>query len=235
MDAMAATQGRTKTQFDLLMGLLRANLEVPMHPCVGNHDIWGWDKTKSQTTGDESLWGKKWFLDAFGLSKTYYSFRAGGWKFVVLDTVQPGTEGPYEGGVDAEQLEWMKQEIAAEKPSTPILILSHIPLFSPSPIVYATDAKGTKSMGATVFARNFGEIKKVFNAHPNVKISISGHIHLLDRYDFNGVSYLCNGAVCGNWWNGKLQDFDPGFVVLDLYPNGSFEQQFIKWGWTKPG
>lgn len=235
MDAMSAEQGRVKTQFDLLLSLVRANMEVPLHPCIGNHDIWGWDKTKSKTSGEEALWGKNWFKDAFGLQNTHYSFHAGGWKFIVLDTVQIGSEGPYEGGVDSQQLDWLTQEIAGEAAKTPILVMSHIPLFSPSPIVYATDAKGVKSMTCKEFVRNFGSVKKIFDAHPNVKVSISGHIHLLDRYDFNGVSYLCNGAVCGNWWNGRLQDFEPGFVVMDLFPNGSFEQQFIKWGWTKPG
>ncbi len=75
------------------------------------------------------------------------------------------------------------------------------------------------------------ELKDLFAQHPNVKLCLSGHLHLLDRVDYNGVTYLCNGAVSGNWWKGRHKDCDEGYAVIDLYDDGSFEHQYVKYGW----
>jgi 3',5'-cyclic-AMP phosphodiesterase len=53
----------------------------------------------------------------------------------------------------------------------------------------------------------------------------------VDRVDYNGVSYLCNGAVCGSWWKGRHHDCDEGYAVLDLYDDGSFDCEYMKYGW----
>ncbi|MEX2092204.1 MAG: hypothetical protein WD971_05980, partial [Pirellulales bacterium] len=71
----------------------------------------------------------------------------------------------------------------------------------------------------------------LFAKHPNVKLCISGHLHLLDRVDYNGVTYLCNGAVSGNWWGGRHKDCDEGYAVVDLYDDGTFEHEYVKYGW----
>jgi hypothetical protein len=44
---------------------------------------------------------------------------------------------------------------------------------------------------------------------------------------------MCGGAVCGAWWNGANGGFNPGYRVLDLFDDGSFETQYIEWGWKK--
>lgn len=231
MDSFAATEARTKTQWDLFTSLLKANCHVPTKYCIGNHDIWGINKERSHTSGNEPLWGKKWFLEVAQMDRTYHAFEAGGWKWIVLDTVFT-KENNYDGFIDPEQFEWLKQELETTPSTQPVLVTSHIPLFSPSPMVYGFDAKDStwKVSGSSV-TKNFNEVKKLFDTRPNVKLCISGHIHLVDRYDYNGVSYLCNGAVCGAWWLGRNKDFDPGYVVIDLYPDGTFKNEFVKWGW----
>lgn len=231
MDGFNATEERTKTQWDLFSSILKANSNVPAHYCIGNHDVWGWGQAKSHTSGNEPLWGKKWFLEVAQLDRTYHSFVAGGWKFIVLDTVFKNETG-YDGFVDEEQMAWLKSELDATPSKQPVLIVSHIPLFSPSPMVYGFDAKdSTWKVSGSEVTRNFNEVKKLFDTRPNVKLCLSGHIHLVDRYDYNGVSYLCNGAVCGAWWLGKNKDFEPGYVVLDLFPDGTFKHEFVTWGW----
>lgn len=45
---------------------------------------------------------------------------------------------------------------------------------------------------------------RVFNQYKNVKLAVSGHIHLTDRVNNNGVSYCCNGAILGRRF-GKYQ------------------------------
>jgi hypothetical protein len=70
-------------------------------------------------------------------------------------------------------------------------------------------------------------IKDVFRQHPNVKVCLSGHIHLQDEVTYLGVKYLCNGAVSGNWWDGAYQEFSPAYAVVDLYDDGSSESEYI--------
>jgi len=76
-------------------------------------------------------------------------------------------------------------------------------------------------------------IKDLFRKHRNVQLCISGHIHLHDRVDYLGVSYFCNGAVCGGWWNGGFQEFLPSYAIVDLYDDGSFENRLVPYGWCK--
>jgi hypothetical protein len=74
-------------------------------------------------------------------------------------------------------------------------------------------------------------IKDVFRRHTNVNLCLSGHMHMVDRVDFNGVTYLCNGAVCGNWWKGKFQEFTPSYTLIDLFSDGTYEWRAIPYGW----
>ena len=70
------------------------------------------------------------------------------------------------------------------------------------------------------------ELKDLFIKYPNVKLAISGHIHLLDRVEYNGISYCCNGAVSGAWWAGNYQETQPGYAIIDLYPDGTFTNTY---------
>jgi len=79
---------------------------------------------------------------------------------------------------------------------------------------------------------DFRRIKDLFTKYPNVKLSISGHIHLVDRVDYLGVSYFCNGAVSGGWWGGKYQEFSNGYAIVELFEDGSFTNQYIEYPWT---
>ncbi|MCW5938107.1 MAG: metallophosphoesterase [Fimbriimonadaceae bacterium] len=231
MDAFAAREDRTKTQWEVFTRLVKEGIDVPIKHTIGNHDVWGWNKAQSRTTGDEPLWGKQWFLDLFEYEKTYQSFVMGGWKFVILDTVFETPDG-YNGLVEEEQLEWLKREVETELPT---VVFSHIPLFAPCTMVYRYDSKtGDWRVGGSLMTKNFNEIKTVFDKRKNVKLCVSGHIHLQDRYDYNGVSYLCAGAVCGAWWLGKHRDFMPAYTVIDLWPDGTWKHEYIEWGWQPP-
>jgi hypothetical protein len=73
----------------------------------------------------------------------------------------------------------------------------------------------------------------LFKQHTNVKACISGHIHLVDRVDYLGVTYMCGGAVCGAWWKGsRFNECDPGYSLIDLYDDGSVERQYVAYGWV---
>jgi 3',5'-cyclic AMP phosphodiesterase CpdA len=229
MDAFAQTEARSRTQWDLFMKVTKEHANAPVRPCVGNHDVWGWNKKDSQTDGSERQWGKRWFTDLFELSRPYYSFDMKGWHFVVLDNIFLTPDG-YNGIVDPEQMEWLKSDLSAN--TRPTLVMSHIPILSITPVATAYNRQtGQWLVGGNMMTKNSNELRDLFSQHPHVKIALSGHTHQVDRLDYSGVSYLCGGAVCGAWWNGANAGFNPGYRMIDLFTDGSFTESYQEWGW----
>ncbi|HEY0008944.1 MAG TPA: metallophosphoesterase family protein, partial [Tepidisphaeraceae bacterium] len=71
MDCFAKGKARTQLIWDLWHDTLRNELTTPIRHAIGNHDIWGWNKTKSKTDGSEPLWGKATALDGYDLKNPY--------------------------------------------------------------------------------------------------------------------------------------------------------------------
>lgn len=233
MDAFAATFDRTQAQWEIFTKVLNDSTSLPVEHTIGNHDVWGWSKGASKTTGDEMLYGKKWALQVLGLNSPYRSFDRAGWHWIVLDSVFPRGSG-YTGKLDDEQFEWLTADLAANK-SKHTLISSHIPILSASVFFDGDLAKsGDWAVPGAWMHVDAAKLKDLFSKHPQVKLCISGHIHLVDRVDYNGVTYLCNGAVCGSWWDGRYYETGPGYAMINLYDDGTFEREYIEWGWTPP-
>jgi len=231
MDSSGADEARTRLQWDLFQRVLKAENGLPVEHCIGNHDVWGIHKKDSKTTGSEPLYGKKWALEVCGLETRYRSFERAGWHFIVLDSTFV-TENGYKGRLDEEQFEWLADDLKRTDPALPVLVLSHIPILSAS-AYFDGDAEksGDWVVPGAWMHIDARRIKDLFVKHPNVKLCLSGHIHLVDRVDYLGVTYLCNGAVCGGWWKGLYQECDAGYAVVDLYADGGFESQYVTYGW----
>jgi 3',5'-cyclic AMP phosphodiesterase CpdA len=233
MDSFGADAARTTLQWNLWNSIRQADCSIPIHSCIGNHDIWGWDKSGSKTTGSEANWGKRRATDMLQLDERYYTFSQAGWQFIVLDSVHepPAGQGGYMGQLDEAQFDWLERTLRDVPASTPILVLSHIPILSASAVLWSAKKDTNFEIGRGLMHTDCLRIKDLFAKHPNVKLCLSGHLHLCDRVDYNGVSYLCNGAVSGNWWGGRHKDCDEGYAVLNLYDDGTFENEYVKYGW----
>ena len=233
MDSFEADRARTKLQWDLFTKIFRDECKVPVEHTLGNHDIWGWDKKKSGTTGQEPGYGKKWALDALGLAKPFRSFDRGGWHFVIIDSVASDADG-YLGRLDEEQHDWLRRDLAGVAVSVPIVIVSHIPIFAACVLDDAKSdaekARGFKVPGSWMMIDS-RKVRELLRQHPNVRLCLSGHIHQLDRVDFEGISYICDGAVSGAWWKGVNDHCPEGYGVVDLFPDGTFSHQYHTYGW----
>ena len=211
-------------------------LVVPLRHAVGNHDILGWNKRRSGMDGSESDWGKKFACEMFGTARTWHSFDRGGWRFVCLDSVQPKGEG-YVAYLDDEQYEWLKELLATTPRSTPVCVVSHIPILSLTTLTYGKP-RGRDKVGednvivAGEMHTDATLLHELFKAAGNVRLCLSGHIHLLDRCSIDGITYICDGAVSGAWWKGPLQGVREGFGVLDLRSDGTFDHRYETYGWT---
>lgn len=233
MDSLGADEARMRVQWDLLMRILKNECSLPVEHCIGNHDVWGWDRKKSPATGKEPLYGKKWALETLALERPYRSFDRAGWHVVVLDSTHSSDRGSYTARLDDEQFEWFAADLASVPASTPVLVLSHIPILAACAYLDGDNEEtGDWVVPGAWMHIDARRIKDLFLKHPNVKVCLSGHIHLVDRVDYLGVAYLCNGAVCGGWWKGPYQECDCGYALVDLYDDGAFDHQYVKYGWV---
>jgi 3',5'-cyclic AMP phosphodiesterase CpdA len=233
MDSFEADDARTQLQWDLWTSVLKNDCSLDVRSCIGNHDVWGWSKSKSRTTGAEPNWGKRRAVEMLHLEERYYSFDRAGWRFIVLDSTQPladGVEG-YKAFLDEPQLDWLKATLRDTPPATPVLVVSHIPIMSASALFWAQHENGQYCVGDNLIHADALALKDLFAGHPNVKLCLSGHLHMFDRIDYNGVTYICNGAVSGNWWKGRHKDCNEGYLTLDLFDDGTFDHQYVEYGW----
>ncbi len=232
MDVMDHDAARAKAQAEVWRGVLKNECSLPVRSAIGNHDVWGWNKERSKTTGGEALWGKAWGEDLLGLAKRYYSFDQAGWHFVVLDSTFPRDAG-YTAKLDEEQFDWLARDLAATPAATPVLVLSHIPILSAAAFLDGSNEEsGDWRVPGAWMHIDARRIKDLFLKHPNVKLALSGHLHLVDQVLYNGVTYCCNGAVCAGWWKGPNQECETGYGLVDLYDDGSFHNQYITFDWT---
>ena len=103
-------------------------IECPVYNVIGNHDH------NPRVAGDRhssDTWRKL-------VGPNYYSFNKGNVHFVILDNVNyinegatPGKTGKrnYTDSISAEQMGWLKQDLARICRDTPIVIAMHVPLY----------------------------------------------------------------------------------------------------------
>ena len=233
MDTLNADRARTQAQWDVWQRLIKSECSTKIAHCLGNHDIWGWVRDRSGTTGNESGWGKQWAMDVLGLSRPYHAFDHGAWRFIMLDSVQASPEGTWHARFDDQQVDWLESQLAATR--KPVLIGSHVPIMSPAAWLDGGRIDGTPEAPALAVRRVHLDVKRMgalFAKHRHVKLCISGHLHEIDRAEFLGVTYLTNPAVCGNWWKGLHRGiFGEMYTLLDLHSDGTFDVQRIDFGW----
>ena len=211
-------------QWKLSHHIMQSECSLPVHYCLGNHDIWWNEDDKGQ-----ALYGKKYSLDQLKLSSPYYSFTNNGWKFILLDSVHLDIDGTwYIGKLGDEQFAWLENELKTTDPGMPVLVMSHIPILTATNLIEDDIVNKWVMLGGDMHT-DTSKIIELFYKHPNVKLCLSGHIHLREKLVYNNVTYLCNGAVSGAWWEGNRRETAPGYGLIDLYADGSFDEQYVNY------
>jgi hypothetical protein len=224
-DALKKDEMETQKQWALWHHILEEENSFEIFNCIGNHDVWGGGKVK------DDKYGKKWAVEALKMPARYYHFDKGNWRFVVLDSTRINSHGEwYTAQLDQEQFLWLSSLLDKTASSTNVLIVTHIPVITATSY-FVGDSDKTKP-GHWQFPHSWmhGDARKItalFSQHKNVKGAISGHMHQVDRVVYKGVSYMCHGAISGQWWNGSNNGFAGGYAVVDLYDDGTIETQYI--------
>ncbi len=224
MDIMRTDVAEADRQYSLWEAAV-ADVKQDIHVCLGNHDILG---IAEESPLDEShpQYGKQYFLDRYGLGSTYSSFDHEGWHFVILDTVAiDGTS--YKGWVDEEQLAWLADDLATS--AKPTVIATHVPIFSNFIELLRGTAEGIPS-GISVV--NSNAVAEVIERH-DVRLVLSGHLHINETFLYKGTQYANVGAVSGNWWKGPRNGFEEGYVRLD-FRGDRLDWRYLDYGWEPP-
>ncbi|MBD2756751.1 metallophosphoesterase family protein [Spirosoma validum] len=224
MEAHGRGQDSVRRQWHMFQRVLQSENGLPMLSCVGNHDIWCRQETQAAFQD-----GRKWAMDELHMTNPYYSLTQNGWHIVVLDSLQPKADGSwYTAHLDEEQFHWLEADLKNTPAETPVLIVSHVPILAACVFFDGQRFAGDQwNVPSRWMHSDTVRISKLFHQFPNVKAAISGHIHLVDRVDYNGVSYFCNGAVSGAWWFGKYQHTAAGYGLIDLFADGSVQNQYV--------
>lgn len=204
---------------------LTQHCSLPFMSTIGNHDILSLDPDA----------GKKWAVDSFGLEQRYYHADRAGWRFIFLDSTSP-VGGGYKGRLDEAQFDWLGRILRDTPKTMPVCVISHIPILAACAYFDGeNEISGDWRVPGAWMHIDARQIKDLFAKHPNVRLSLSGHLHLVDQVEYLGVRYCCNGAVSGGWWRGNYHEFGPGYAVVDLFEDGSNEVDFQVYPWQAPG
>lgn len=194
--------------WDECIATLKGKYEI--YSCIGNHDPW-W---KAPSKNDE-MYGIAYAVKRLKIPGRYYRIQKNNWHFIILDGNNKGIT------LDEEQYLWLEKELQAVPQNHHVLLMSHYPVLGAS-IQFQGGGHS-----------DFKKLKDLFYKHQTkVKVFLSGHNHLLDETLYNKVTYCCNGAMSGYWWEpgdkesagpSWFKETAPGYAILKLYEDGSFE------------
>lgn len=151
-------------EFDAAADILKGIKVAEFHVVPGEHDVLD-DK---QTL----------FLERYGKAsggKGWYSFDRGGVHFVALVNVMEFKSGGH-GRIGAEQMQWLEDDLKGRKASQPLVLFSHIPLWSLYPEWgWSTDDWPQ----AMEYVKRFGSVTV-----------LNGHIHQIVQKVEGNVRYF---------------------------------------------
>jgi len=191
-----------------------------VHHVPGNHDLAGARPADGSVPANDpwALW-----RDELGIPEPNRVFEKGGYKFVILDTLEIVPEkSVYRGCAGTGRLEWLAREISSTPKEQPFILCLHIPVLStfvdrktpvgetPSPSLQVTDA---------------AEIFRIFQGRPLAAV-LQGHVHIKEKMETGGIPVLTGGAIAGAWWKGVNEDTPRGFARIEI-KNGNLRWEYV--------
>jgi Icc protein len=199
---------RMLLQWDLWDSIVMKELgDFDLLSCLGNHDSW-W----AAPTEDDPMRGKSFAVERLGILGRYYAVDRGPWKILALDSNN-------QGFLDTEQRQWLDAQFADMPAEQPVMIMSHQPV-----VTHRALWEGMAPWQKEILDPLHETSRRV--------TFISGHTHELDSAAFHNLSFYCNGAFSGHWWepgpenDGSRNGTPIGFAVLELYPDGRVTSKY---------
>ncbi|MBL9121256.1 MAG: metallophosphoesterase [Phycisphaerae bacterium] len=233
-DSSETSLGEARDRWDLFNRILKERCRIPVEHCLGNHDVWGWCTAKCGSRGDEAEYGTGLARAQLKLGSEWRSFDRAGWHFIVLNSISPDPKSGcgYLARLNEAQRAWLDQDLAAT--SLPTVVVAHAPIMSISPAMSGKDlatADNVNQVSGGLLHLDGASLHQVFRKSGRVKLVLSGHLHQIDRCEAHGITYCCDGAVCGGWWKANANHAPPSYALIDLHPDGSFDHRVLEYGW----
>ncbi|MCZ7591264.1 MAG: metallophosphoesterase [Kiritimatiellae bacterium] len=212
---------RWKAFRESLFELVEPTTEVAM----GNHDIVGaMPEDGSAPEADP----RSMFREELGIKEIYRSFDAGGYHVILLDGVQiTRDEVKYRGFIDDEQMKWLRDDVSRVDATTPIILVTHMPLLSSfQAATLGNDVPAPRNRAIV----NNREVLEVFKRH-HLPLVLQGHNHVNELLRWRDTTFITGGAVCAKWWRGPWFGTEEGFGVVTLRKE-NVDWEYVDIGWT---
>ena len=145
---------------------------------------------------------------------------------MVLNSVMETEDRHYIGMIDAEQMEWIKNDLLDVDPNTPIIISTHIPFITVfTQILYGEYAPAYHGL----VVENAREVLNLFDGY-KLKIVLQGHLHYLEDIEVYGTHFITVGAVSARWWSGANEGVEEGFLMVHIQGD-DFCWEYVDYGW----
>jgi len=203
---------------------MHKSLDGEVHAAIGNHDLVAAIPEDGSEPSDDP---RRIFRERFGVARTYYSFDALGYHFMLLDSINIlGNKTKYQGLIDLEQMQWIEEDLAGLSRDTPIILALHIPLLTG---FFQATAGATAAAPAGRVVVNNIDVFNLFRDH-NLLLVLQGHLHVTEMLRWKNTTFITGGALSGKWWRGSYHDTPEGFNLVVLNGN-KIEWDYLTYGW----
>ncbi len=202
---------------DSMFTVLKETLDgtgIMYYPTIGNHDRY-FDAEQGYTGGDEVF--NKTFR------QSYYTFETNGIQFFILNSVQISNGSDL--SIGEKQMEWLKKELQTIPADKPIIVSTHVPVYS----IYYPVVEGRYA--SIDIITNYKELLKTFEGY-NLQLVLQGHQHLYEEIFSQEVQYITGGAVSASWWGGAFHGTEEGFLLVEVDKYNTTSWEYIDFGWT---
>jgi len=219
-DALRGNKSRSDSLFVLYKNMVQ-QFNMPIYHCLGNHDLFA---IYEESPEDKNHPDYKYGMFERHLGNSYYSFDHKGWHFIVLNSLDVTDDKRYRGSINELQMKWLKNNLERVDKSTPIVVVTHIPLITTWQFV--NGGSGTRTVD------NSAEVFQVFEDY-NLKLVLQGHIHWTESGIVNNrFQFITGGSIAGNGWKGRRHNTREGFVYVKV-KDDDVKWQYVDHGWEK--
>lgn len=138
-------------------------------------------------------------------------FVLGTWQIILLNSY---LENQVAGMLPESELNFLAQCLSEKPELNSMVVLHHH--------VFPTNSKWLDQH----ILKNSDDLLEVLAKHQQVKVVLSGHVHMESTYLKNGVAFLTTPSTClqfkPNSSSYGLDDVSPGFRWFNLFENGQF-------------
>ena len=200
------------------------SLNGEVHAAIGNHDLVAAMPEDGSEPSDDP---RSVFRQRLGVSRTYYSFDALGYHVVLLDSIHVlGNKLKYQGLIDPEQMEWLREDLSKISKARPIIAALHIPLLTG--FFQATKGATAAAPADRVVVNNI-DVLDLFKEH-NLVLVLQGHLHVTEMLRWQNTTFITGGALSGRWWRGSWHGTPEGFNLVTLRGD-RIEWEYLTYGW----